>query len=131
MTNELPLELHESPRGNLYVGTGGKNIPFEIQRFYVIRDVPPGETRGTHAHRTCEQAVFALNGSFDILIDDGKEERTVHMDSPTTGVRLPPKTWHSLSNFSPDCVALVLSSEPYRAEEYIHDYEEFKRIVAQ
>ena len=32
-------------------------------------------------------------------------------------------------DFSPDSVLLVLSSEPYDAEEYIRDYEAFVREV--
>ena len=60
------------PRGNLTVAEQMKNIPFDIARVYWTYDVPSGERRGGHAHRTCEEIVIAVSGSFDVTVDDGQ-----------------------------------------------------------
>lgn len=128
---KLELETHESDRGNLYVGTSGKEVPFEIRRFFVIKDVPLGEERGTHAHKSCEQAVFCLQGSCELLVDDGSHKEIVRLSSMETGALLKKRTWHSFKSFSKDCILLVLASEPYDAADYIHDYDEFLKFIAQ
>ena len=55
------------PRGNLTVAEQMKNVPFDIARVYWTYDVPSGERRGGHAHRTCEEIVIAVSGSFDVM----------------------------------------------------------------
>lgn len=129
MKNPLQLEAHESDRGNLYVGTGGKEIPFEVKRFYVIKDTPRGKIRGAHAHKETEQALFCLQGSFDLLLDDGSTKETVHVDSINNGFLLQKGVWHSLENISEDCIMLVLCNTPYDEADYIRDYQEFLTYI--
>ena len=49
-------------RGNLTFIEQKKHIPFEIKRVYYLYDVPAGESRGGHAHRTLEQFIIAASG---------------------------------------------------------------------
>jgi hypothetical protein len=51
------------------------------------------------------------------------------MQSPEVGVDLPPFLWHEMHDFSSDCVLLVLASALYDEDDYIRDYELFKRGI--
>lgn len=123
--HDVNLESHTSERGNLHVGEVGKHIPFVIQRFYIFTNVPPDSVRGAHAHKRTEQAVFSLRGSFQLLIDNGTTKKTQRIDTVSKGALLRSRVWHVLSNFSKDCLALVVASEPYIEEDYIRNYQEF------
>jgi len=118
------------PRGNLSFIEQNKHIPFSIKRVYYLYDVPSGATRGGHAHRTLQEMVIALSGSFDIVLDDGKEKKTFFLNRPHYGLLIPPCVWRELENFSSNSVALALASDIYIEEDYIRDYEVFKKMVA-
>jgi glyoxylate utilization-related uncharacterized protein len=114
-------------RGNITFIEGNIHIPFEIKRVYYLYDVPSGGVRGGHAHRTLEQFLISTSGSFDVIIDDGKTPKKFHLNRPYFGLYLPPMTWRELNNFSSGSVCLVLASDFYKEEDYIHDYETFIR----
>ncbi len=103
-----------------------KNIPFEIRRVYYLTDFRNVEmVRGEHAHRKNEQILICVHGSFELVLDDGKESQVVFMDNPCLGVRLGTMLWHSMRNPSHDCVILVLASEHYEEADYIRSYDDF------
>ena len=112
-------------RGNLAFGEGERHIPFPIKRIFWTYDIRDGNMRGDHAHRTCQMVLFPIGGSFDIEIDDGQRRETLRMDDPSQGIFIPPLVWCRLKNFTPNAACISLASEEYRAEDYIHDYEEF------
>lgn len=117
-------------RGNLSVIEENDNIPFEIKRTYWIYDVPGGEMRGGHAFKENEEVIIALSGSFDVLIDDGKgEKQQFSLNRSYYGLFVPKGTWRELMNFSTNSLALILSSTEYSAEDYIRDYELFRKEV--
>ena len=99
--------------------------PFPIKRIFWTYDIRDGNMRGDHAHRTCQMVLFPIGGSFDIELDDGCRRETLRMDDPSQGVFIPPLVWCRLMNFTPNAACISLASEEYRAEDYIHDYEEF------
>ena len=118
-------------KGNLFVGEVQKQIPFPIKRFYVIRDVPSSEIdRGMHAHKNLEQVLFCLNGSFELGLDDGQKKWEVFMDDPSKGEFIGKGIWRSMSNFSKDCVLLVVASEHYNESDYIRDYDAFLKYIS-
>jgi dTDP-4-dehydrorhamnose 3,5-epimerase-like enzyme len=80
-------------RGNLTFIEQKQHRPFEIKRVYYLYDVPAGESRGGHAHKTLEQFVIAANGSFDVVLDDGKERKTFHLNRPYMGLYICPMVW--------------------------------------
>ncbi len=92
-------------------------------------DVPGGESRGGHAHKTLEQFVIAANGSFDVIIDDGAERKTVHLNRPYIGLYICPMVWRELNNFASGSVCLVLASDLFDEQDYIRDYSAFKEFV--
>lgn len=131
MNNPQILELSKftDPRGNLSVIEEFKDIPFKIERTYWIYDVPGGEYRGGHAFRETQELIVALSGSFDVILDTGKEKQSFHLNRSYYGLYVPKNTWRELNNFSTNSLALVLASTQYNEDDYIHDYDEFLKFV--
>lgn len=125
---ELPKIL--DPRGNLTFLQSPNQIPFEIQRVFWTYDVPGGEMRGGHAFKKQEEIIIALSGSFDIIISssDGKAEK-VSLNRSYYGLYLPALTWRHMENFSTNALALHLASTMYNKQDYLHDFEEYKKFT--
>ncbi|MFA6204153.1 MAG: FdtA/QdtA family cupin domain-containing protein [Gallionella sp.] len=121
----IELPKITDPRGNLSFIEGGQHIPFDIKRVYYLYDVPGGSDRGSHAHRKLHQFIVAMSGSFDVVLDDGKEKRRFHMNRSHYGLYVCPMMWRDLDNFSSGAVCMVLASERYDETDYIRDYEQF------
>ena len=117
------------PRGNLTFVEGGRHVPFEIRRVYYLYDVPGGSERGGHAHRELQQLLVALSGSFDVLLDDGREQKRYHLNRSHFGLYIAPMVWRQLDNFSSGSVCLVLASAPYDESDYHRDYPTFLEQV--
>ena len=120
---QLPKFLDE--RGNLSVIEEMMDIPFKVKRAYWIYDVPGGEARGGHAYRENQEFIVALSGSFDVVLDDGKEKQTFHLNRSYYGLFVPKGIWREMDNFSTNSLALVLSSTKYDVNDYVRDYDEF------
>ena len=126
----IDLPKHIDPRGNLTVAEQMKNVPFDIARVYWTYDVPSGEWRGGHAHRTCQEIIIAVSGSFDVILDDGKGGKEVHhLNHPWQGLYVGTGVWRMLEDFSTGAVCLVLASELFDEQEYIYDYDEFLALT--
>lgn len=123
---ELPKFLDR--RGNLSIIEEMKNIPFKIERTYWIYDVPGGESRGGHAYRENQEFIVALSGSFDVVLDDGREEKVFTLNRSYYGLYVPKGLWRQMRNFSTNSLALVLSSTQYDETDYIRDYQEFLKL---
>lgn len=124
----IDLSKITDPRGNLTVAEQYKDIPFEIKRVYWTYDVPGGETRGGHAHKKLYQLVVATSGSFIVTLDNGKEKETFLLNHPWQGLLIEPGIWRELEDFSSGAVCLVLASDLFDLDDYIYDYDEFKKI---
>lgn len=111
-------------RGVLTFVEGG-SLPFEIKRMFWITNVPEGKTRGGHAHVSCSEAVFAVQGAFSIYLSNGGTQITKRISSPGEGVVVPSGVWCNLKDFTADCVCVVAASQPYEANGYINTYEEY------
>jgi dTDP-4-dehydrorhamnose 3,5-epimerase-like enzyme len=114
-------------RGNLSFVEGGRHIPFAIRRAYWIYDVPGGALRGGHAYRKLEEFIIAASGSFDVVVDDGRERQVVQLNRSYFGLYVPSMIWRQIENFSSNSVTLILGSLPYSEEDYLRDYEAFAR----
>ena len=103
-------------------------IPFSIKRVYYLYDVPFNGERGGHAHKDLFQVLIALNGSFELLLDDGSNTKKILLDSPNIGLYIPNGIWREMNNFSKNSVCLVLASQDYDENDYIRNYQDFKEM---
>lgn len=123
----MELPRIQDPRGNLTFIEGQNHIPFNIQRVYYLYDVPGGAERGGHAHKGLEQLIIAMSGSFDVIIDDGKDKKRIHLNRSHNGLYICPMIWRELDNFSSGSVCMVLASNLYDEDDYYRDYAVFMR----
>jgi len=114
----------QEPRGNLSV-IENDVIPFEMKRVYYLYDVPSGAERGGHAHKNLKQFLIALSGSFDVILNDGKEQKTITLNKPFIGLLINPGIWRELNNFSSGSVCLVIASAVFDEADYIREFENF------
>jgi uncharacterized RmlC-like cupin family protein len=121
----ITLEKVKNRAGNLSPIEGQKDIPFEIKRVFYIYDIPGGESRGAHAHKECHQLLFAVSGSFDVVVQDGLNHRRITLNRPNIGLYIPPKIWAAETNFSSGAICLVITSHDYNENDYIRNYEEY------
>lgn len=126
----IELGKNQHSNGNLTVVENGMQVPFDIKRVYYLYDVPGGEERGGHSHKALKQFVVAISGAFDVIIDDGINQRTVTLNRPYMGLLIVPGIWRVINNFSSGAVCLVLASEHYDEADYVRDYQEFKQLTA-
>jgi hypothetical protein len=121
----IELPKIADPRGNLTFVEGGRHIPFIIERVFWIYDSPGGERRGGHAHKELQEFFVSLSGSFDVVLDDGHNKKTVTLNRSYYGLYVPNMIWRHLENFSSNSACLVLASHPYIEKDYLRDYELF------
>lgn len=119
----------KDPRGNLSVGEFGRDIPFEVRRYFLVYGVPSLETRGEHAHRRCHQFLIAVHGSVSVIADDGRNRQEFVLDRPSLGLHLPPMVWGVQHRYSADGVLLVFASDHYDPADYIRDRAEFLALA--
>lgn len=123
----ITLPRIQDPRGNLTFIEQSRHIPFDIQRIYYLYDVPGGESRAGHAHRTNQAFIICASGSFDVIISDGRDERRFFLNRSYYGLLVPAMLWRELENFSSGSVCIVLASQLYDEGDYIRDFEEYKK----
>ena len=111
--------------GNITSLSNPESIPFNIKRVYYLYDIPGGESRGGHAHKNLYQLITAASGSFEVIIDDGKNKKSILLNHPYKGLLIIPGIWRELENFSSGAICLVLASEYYSEEDYFRNYQEF------
>lgn len=125
----IELPKISDPRGNLSFIEGGQHIPFDIKRVYYLYDVPGGSDRGSHAHKDLHQFIVAMSGSFDVVLDDGKEKKRFHLNRSYYGLYVCPMMWRELDNFSSGAVCMVLASAHFSEADYIRDYSQFLAVA--
>ena len=121
----VDLPKIEDRRGNLTFIEAGNHIPFDIQRVYYLYDVPGGAERGGHAHKELSQLIIAMSGSFDVILDDGKNKKRVHLNRSYYGLYVCPMIWRELDNFSSGSVCMVLASNRYDESDYYRNYDDY------
>ena len=124
----VDLPKISDPRGNLTFVEGGRHVPFNIQRVYYLYDVPGGAERGGHAHKALHQLIIAMSGSFDVLLNDGNQEKRFHLNRSYSGLYICPMIWRELDNFSSGSVCMVLASNHYDEDDYYRNYEEYLAV---
>lgn len=127
----INLPLIKDMRGDITVAEYGQYLPFVAKRCFLVFDVPSREIRGEHAHKQLHELLVCVQGSCSVMVDDGINRQEFLLNSRTQGVYLPPMVWRVHYKYSPDAISMVLASEVYDADDYIRDYDEYLKMVAQ
>ncbi|HEY4148102.1 MAG TPA: FdtA/QdtA family cupin domain-containing protein [Chitinophagaceae bacterium] len=114
----LDLTTFTDKRGNLTVIEN--SIPFTINRIFYIYGVD-SSVRGGHRHKKTKQAAICLLGSCHIQNNDGDRKTEYILDQPHKCLILEPTDWHTMDNFTPDAILMVLASEYFDQNDYIFD----------
>ena len=125
------LRRVDERRGSLCVAEVGHHIPFEIRRTYWVFDVPIGGERANHAHREQSELLVSVRGAFTVHCDEGDIQTAHTLGSPDEALLLPPMVFHRLDGFAPGSLCLVFASGPYDPSEYVTDFAEFRKLIAQ
>lgn len=113
-------------RGNLTFIEGQNHVPFDIARIFYLYDVPGGGSRAGHAHKNLQQFLISVSGSFDIHLDDGKNNKeTITLNRSYYGLLINPMVWSEINNFSSGAVCLVLASNVFDESDYYREYNKF------
>ena len=118
MAKLIQLKSFSDERGNLTVTEN--QIPFEIKRIFYIYGID-NSVRGGHRHKTTKQAAICLHGSCVVSNNDGKNKEDFLLDHPKKCLLLETNDWHTMHNFTPDAVLLVLASTPFDPTDYIYE----------
>jgi len=116
MARIIDLKTFTDNRGNLTVIE--KVIPFTIQRIFYIYGVNDSK-RGGHRHHKTIQAAICIKGSCTIYNNDGKKEEVFQLNAPNKCLLLEPNDWHTMYDFTPDAILMVLASETFDEKDYI------------
>ncbi|EAL5219722.1 WxcM-like domain-containing protein [Campylobacter coli] len=125
----LNFNVKSDSRGSLIALENLKEIPFEVKRIYYIYDTKPDFPRGAHAHKELEQVLIMMDGSCELVLNDGKNIKNIILNRPDMGIFIGKNMWREMKNFSYGAKLLVLASDFYNEKEYIRDYEEFLRNI--
>ncbi len=121
----IELPKFKDAAGNLTPVYSNVHVPFDIKRVFYSYDIPGGEARGAHAHKSCHQLLVAASGSYEVVLDDGINKRTILLNRPFYGLHIPPGIWAAEQGFSSGSICLVLASHVYEEDDYIRDYQTF------
>ncbi|EAH8156400.1 TPA: WxcM-like domain-containing protein [Campylobacter coli] len=125
----LNFNVKSDSRGSLIALENLKEIPFEVKRIYYIYDTKPDFPRGAHAHKELEQVLIMMDGSCELVLNDGKDIKNIILNRPDVGLFIGKNIWREMKNFSYGAKLLVLASDFYNEKEYIRDYNEFLRMA--
>ena len=123
----IELPKFEDAAGNLTPVYSNIHVPFNIKRVFYSYDIPGGEARGAHAHKKCHQVLIAASGSFEVILDDGVNKRTILLNRPFYGLHIPPGIWAAEQGFSSGSICLVLASDIFDENDYIRNYRDFQK----
>ena len=115
--------------GSLAVLEEEKQIPFKIKRIFYEYGVEKNSLRGKHANKNSRFCLIAIHGKCDVIVEDGQSKVIYNLDQPNKILFLDRMVWKTMTNFSNDCVLLVLSDCLYDKNEYIRDFGEYLRLI--
>lgn len=126
---ELPT-IQDGIDGTISIAENLNQIPFDVKRVYYVYNLAnQTAVRGKHAHKQLEQVLFCVSGSFELHLDDGEDQKDILVYKPNVGIYLGVDLWHTMTNFSCNCIFMVLASDFYKESDYIRDYDQFKEYV--
>jgi dTDP-4-dehydrorhamnose 3,5-epimerase-like enzyme len=120
--------LGASNIGFISVAENQKNLPFDVVRTFWTYFTPEDIIRGRHAHHKTEQILVAVAGRINVTVELANGSIDIFkLETPNVGLYLPPNVWHTMQ-YSHSAVQLVFASQLYDENDYIRNYDEFKKI---
>lgn len=116
----------QAARGNLTALELPEVVPFHVRRIFLVHHVSNSEVRGEHAHKKCWQLLISTTGTVTVDLSDGEMNENFILESPERGLLIPPLIWGTQRNFSSNAALLVLASEAFDPDDYLHSFQEFK-----
>ena len=121
----IKIENHSSQNGIVNVISFAKTMPFNVKRLFYVSNSKDRETRGNHSHKECWQFLIPISGTINVYCHDGVKEYNFELNNNSEGLLVPPYVWCSQFYEDTDDILLVLTSEEYDPDDYIHDFNEF------
>jgi len=103
-------------------------IPFPIKRVFIISEVQAKTLRGKHAHKKTIQALFCIQGSVSVRLNNGRKKKTYQLSEPSKGILIDRMVWSEMYDFSSDAMLVVFASDYYNEQDYIRDYTNFLKL---
>ena len=127
--NKLKINLKNfaDDRGILIPIESLKEVPFEIKRVYFLLSKEIA-IRGSHGHKSLNQAILCLSGSMDLILLMVFKEIIMFLGNQI--ILINKMIWHELVNFSQDCILAVFASDYFDEKDYIRNYDEFIKMVS-
>ena len=121
-----PVFRIQEENGSLYV-LEGQSLPFTVCRVFVVV-ADQGQIRGNHAHKRCSQFLVAVSGAIEVQTEDQHGTlKNWGLSEPTVGLWIPPMTWATQKYVQPNSMLVVACDREFEEEDYIRDYQEFRR----
>ena len=105
-----------------------ESLPFEVKRIYWTYFTPEDVERGGHCHIQLHQILIALAGTITVKTEmPGGIKKIFILDSPNKGLLIPKLCWREMK-YTHNAVQMCIASIAYEENDYIRDYNEFKKI---
>lgn len=108
---------------------GEHDIPFQIRRLYTIFESEQENQMGYHAHKQSWHFMFCPYGSIDVLVDTGKERKTINLSDPSVGLILHPSVWREMIWKKTGSVLCVAASGHYDADSLRNNYSDYLKFL--
>jgi len=125
----ISFPTHEDGNGILGVYECGEHVPFDIHRVFTI-SASAGDIRGDHAHKKCTQLLVCISGKIHVTCDDGSAVDRYVLDNMGDGLLIPPGIWAKQEYLVDGAVLMVLCDHVYEADDYVRDYNDFRKFIA-
>lgn len=129
MPEYIPLKHYSDDRGTL-VPIEFEGLPFIPKRVFYVIDVPPYGERGNHAHKEGEQILVCVKGKIDVQMMSADGGTHVYELLPGECLYVDKMIWTKEYFQQHGSVLMVLCSHAYDVNDYITDFDEFKRLSA-
>jgi dTDP-4-dehydrorhamnose 3,5-epimerase-like enzyme len=119
----------DDERGSLRVLESGRDLPFTPKRLFWLTNVPKGESRGFHAHRTGHQMLFCIAGSILLTLRSSHGSEAVLLSGGGPGIWMKNMTWGEQQFLAENSVLLVLASNEFDEYDYIRNFEDYVSLT--
>ena len=124
----IKFPFSDTKNGVLFMYQKGE-VPFPVRKILLIKGMVGNDKRGAHTHHKTNQILVCVSGECKVSLDNGKSKAEVVLNKTEEGLLLYPYVWHSMYDFKPNTILMVLADQKYDEKEYIRNYEDFKKII--